>query len=184
MCQNAVDFHTADMFFAFLAFDNRIGANAFDEVIAHACQRSISVHTRFRFHFDDTVFHQFQFILAQLQHIYDTCIVFDEFGAGKTYGQASFFRMVFNLVTNGMDTTMDRPLFTEVNDLCGSFFLCHTDCRLHQFFDTFILGSTDGNNGNAQCFGHFFHVDGTAVVADFVHHIQCQNHGNPHFHEL
>ena len=184
MGQNAVDFHTADMLFAFLAFDDCIGANAFDEVIAHACQGGISVHARFCFHFDDTVFHQFQFVLAQLQHIHNTCIVFNEFGAGKTHGQASFFRMVFNLVTNRMDTTVDRSLFTEVNDLCGPFFLCHTDCRLYQFFDTFVFRSTDGHNGNAQGFGHFFHVDGTAVVADFVHHVQRQNHGNPHFHEL
>ena len=182
--QYAVDTHTSHMFLTFLRLDNCFATYRFNKVITHIRQSCVSVHIMFFFHLDDTVFQQFQFVLVQFQFFCDGRIFFDQFCCRKTDGDTCFFRMVFNLVAHRVDTSVNRTGRTEVIYFGIFFLLCHTNCDLHQFIDTLIFHRTDGNNGDTQFFGHFLHVDSTAIVTHFVHHVQRQYHGDMHFDKL
>ena len=58
------------------------------------------------------------------------------------------------------------------------------DGLIHQLRYTLAVGGGNGNHRNAQRLAHLLHVDGAAVGAHLVHHVQCQHHGHLQFQQL
>ncbi len=184
VCQHTVNLHTADMLPAFLTFDNGFRADLFYEIIPHIGQSGVPVHRVLCFHFDYAVFNQLQLILAQVQLFRDGCVAFNQFCCGKAYRNARPFRMVFNLVADGVYAAVYRTGGAEIIDLRIFLLLHYPQSTLHQLTDTLVFHCTDGNDRNPQLFGHSRNVYRAAVAAHFVHHIQCKDGRYFHFNQL
>ena len=64
---------------------------------------------------------------------------------------------------------------TRMRDAHGAF---------DQILNALVLRRGDGNDRNAEFIGHFLHIDGAAVAAHFVHHVERQHHRDLHFKKL
>ena len=64
---------------------------------------------------------------------------------------------------------------------CG---FCHCDGLLRRFHTALAFHGRSFNNWTAQLIREFFGVDMVAVFPNNVHHIQRNDHRNPHFRQL
>ena len=60
----------------------------------------------------------------------------------------------------------------------------HMDGMIHQLADALALQSGDWHHRDPQPLFQFVDQHGTAVLPDFIHHVQSQNHRNVQLHQL
>ncbi len=88
-----------------------------------------------------------------------------------------------------MHHRMDAPVHrrirrAEVIDLGQHPVFRRLHRPVHQLGHTLALGGGNGHHGNAQVVGQLLYVDGAAVGAHLVHHVQRQHHRHPQLQQL
>ena len=73
---------------------------------------------------------------------------------------------------------------TEILFLRSLLVFRDMDRMVHQFIHSFILCGRDRNDRNAQLTFHLVDIDASAVTGDFIHHIQGDDHRDPHLQQL
>ena len=130
------------------------------------------------------MFRHISLVLGQTQTPDDVLVSLDQFHGGKSSVDLYLFGVVLDLMIQTMDTPVNRARLTEIIDLRAFLILRHPEGDLNQLVHTLILDGADGQDRDTQLLGHFFDVDGTAVIADLVHHVKRQHHGDMQVDEL
>ena len=182
--QDAVEAHAAQMLLAFLTFNDGFRAKALNIIVAHGGDRGVSVQLALCFHFYDAVLQHFQLVLIQLQTLNDICISLDDLSSGKTAGDAGGLRMILDQMRDGVNTAVYRAIAAEIHPLRRAAFPDGLNGNFDQFIYALVLRRGDGNNGNSQFTAHGGDVDGAAVAANLVHHVEREHHGDLHFQKL
>ena len=123
-------------------------------------------------------------IVGQLQALNDILIALDQLYSRKSSVDSDSFGVVFHLMVQAVDTPVNRPRLTEIIHFRNQLVLRGMEDFLHQIIHALVFDGTDGDDRDSQLIRHFFDVDGAAVVAHFVHHIQCQHHRNVQLNQL
>ena len=87
---------------------------------------------------------------------------------------------------------MDRPVngsaviifAAEILFLRPFLVFCDMYGVVDQLPDTFVFCGGNGDDRNTQQGLHAVDVDGPVIVGDFIHHVECHDHGNMHFQKL
>ena len=79
---------------------------------------------------------------------------------------------------------MDRAGRAEVVHRGIDFIFRCGDSNPHQLVHALVLHSGNGYHRNAQSLAEALHINGAATAGHLVHHVQCQHHGDTHFHQL
>ena len=186
--QDFVDFAAAAVFLAFLGLDYCLVAQLFNEGETHLSHGCGAVEAAFLFHLNDEVLQCLFLVLGELQGFEHDGVAFHEFGSSKAHGDVGALGMVLDEVHDAMEATVHGAavvvLVTEVLTCRGFLVFRYMEGVVDQLIDAFVFGSRDGHHGQAQNLLHLVHEDAAAIVAHFVHHVECQNHGFPQFHEL
>ena len=96
--------------------------------------------------------------------------------------------MIFNQMHNAMQTAVNRTtmitLIAEIFPSAAFLILRHMQRMTCKFLNTFILRCRNRYNRNSKKCLHLIDVNGSAIAAHLVHHIQCQHHRYIQFHQL
>ena len=134
------------------------------------------------------MFQHIFFIVVQLQGFQYDLIPLCQLGSGKPQGDFCLFGMVFDQVHDAVDTPVHRGILilltAEIHSGRRFLILCHMNGMTDQLGDALIFRRGNGNHGNAQHLLHLIDADRTAVLPDFVHHIQGNDHGDIQLHQL
>ena len=176
VCQHAVNAHAAQMLAAFLTLDDGFRTELFDVIITHGGNRGIAVKAALILHFHDAVLDHFQLVPVQSQTLDDVLVALNELGRGKAAGYARSLRMILNQVGHGVDAAVHRAFVAEVHTLRLAVLANGLHGGANQLVNALVLGRRDGNDRDAQLLAHCGNVDGAAVAAHLVHHVQRQHH--------
>ena len=77
-----------------------------------------------------------------------------------------------------------RVVSTKIGDFGQNSTPRYGQRLIDQLRNALALGSGDGYNRNSQSGTHLLHINGAAVGAHLVHHIQRQNHRDPKLQKL
>ena len=167
----AVQPHAAQMLLAFSLFHHGLGAQLFNERIAHIGQRGFAVGAELGFHFRDGVADELHLIFRKAQHVHHGLVALHQFCGGKAHGHACGLGVVLHDVRQRMDGAVHRAR-TEILPLGQHFQLCGAQ------------RGGDGNHGYAQLLLQLVYVHSVAVGAHFIHHVQRDDHGKVQLDEL
>ena len=182
--QHAVDAHTAQMLAALAALDHGFGAQALDVVIAHGGNGGIAVQLALVLHLDDAVLDHLQLVLIEQEAADDVLVALDELRRRKAPGHPGSLRVILDQVRDGVDAAVHRTVITEIHALRQRTRMRDAHGAFDQILNALVLRRGDGNDRNAEFIGHFLHIDGAAVAAHFVHHVERQHHRDLHFKKL
>ena len=135
-------------------------------------------------HLTDAVFDQLLFVGVDVQPPQNVLVALNELGGGEPGTDARQLGVVLDDMADGVDTAVDGAGVAEIAHRRGNPLFGHGQGLHNEFVDALILGGADGDHGDAQPFGQLLGVDGAAVAADLVHHVQGQHRGNAHFQQL
>ena len=138
------------MFFTFVTFYNRLFAYFFDKIITHICKSRVSIQSPLCFHLNDTVLHQLQLILVQLQPAGDVLIAFDQLCRRKTCRDACIVRMILDQMRHCMNAAVHRSRTTEIIYLRCLLFACRLNDRMCQLGNTLIFRCGDRDDRDAE----------------------------------
>ena len=176
------------MFPALPGLDHRPAAYLLDEAEAHIGHGRAAVQPSLRLHLDDDVFQHLVLIFVQLQLLQDKGIALDGLVRRETDGKSGPLRMVLDQVNDGVQAAVDGPavIVLAAKVLAGGTFLVMGDVKRvpHQLVDALVPRGGYRDDGDPQQGLHLVDVDGAAVPADLVHHVQRNHHGDVHFQEL
>ncbi|MPM83796.1 hypothetical protein SDC9_130865 [bioreactor metagenome] len=82
---------------------------------------------------------------------------------------------------NGMDAAMHRAVGAKVLHRRYLPALHRAHRLTDQFRYAFVFCRRDGDNGYAELLAHEFYIDGPAIFAHLVHHVQRNHHRNAQF---
>ena len=181
--QHAVQPHAAQMLLAFSLFHHGLGAQLFNERIAHIGQRGFAVGAELGFHFRDGVADELHLIFRKAQHVHHGLVALHQFCGGKAHGHACGLGVVLHDVRQRMDAAVHRAR-TEILPLGQHFQLCGAQRVLDQLVDALVFRGGDGNHGYAQLLLQLVYVHSVAVGAHFIHHVQRDDHGKVQLDEL
>ncbi len=134
-------------------------------------------------HIFDDMFNNMLLVIVEMQQSHGWLIAFHQFGSCKAQGKPGFCRLVHNNMGDGVDGFVNLA-FTEIVFPGLLVFRGNADGNIYQFVTSFVFPCRNGNNGNAQFFREFCHIDGVAAGTNFVHHIQGDDHWNAQFDKL
>ena len=156
--------------------------------IAHIRDGGGAVETAFFLHLADDMLQHFPFVLGEAERFQNDVVALHQLAGGKPQGNAGFFGVVFDEMHNAVKTAVNGAAVVFFIAEIGSpgAFLIFGDVNgvFHQFIDALVFGGGDRYHGNPQHIFHFVDMDGAAVAAHFVHHVQRQNDGNIQLHQL
>ena len=122
-------------------------------------------------------------ILRKLQCFLHRLVAFHQLGGGKTRRNVNALRMVFNHVCNRMYGSVNCTA-AKILALRQALHARRFQRNIDQLAHTFVFAGADGDDRHANLFLKFFNLDGAAVRADFIHHIQRNHHWNIQFNQL
>ena len=176
------------MLSALFRFNHRCIAHISDKRKPHCCNGCGTIQTAFFLHLLNDMLNHFLFILIQLQFFHNSGITFCQLAGCKSNRNIRFFRMIFNQMHDSVKTSVySAALLIFTAKVCSPWLFlifCHMNRMTYQLVDTFIFSCRYGNDRYSQHFFHLIHQDRTAIFPHFIHHIQCQNHGDIQFHQL
>ena len=128
------------------------------------------------------------FVLIQLQGLLNAGVALHQLCGGKAHRDPRRPGVVLDEVDDAVDAAVNRTavviLAAEVHPARTLLILCHMDGVIHQLIHALVLGCGNGDHRDAQHRFHLVDVDGAAVAAHLIHHIQCQHHGGVQLHQL
>ena len=159
-----------------------------DEVEPHIRDGGGAVQTPLLLHLDDDVLDHLFFVLVQLQGFLNAVVALHQLGGGKPHRDARRLGVILDEVDDAVDAAVNRTavviLAAEVHPARTLLILCHMDGVIHQLIHALVLCGGNGDHRDAQHRFHLVDVDGAAVAAHLIHHIQCQHHGGVQLHQL
>ena len=168
-----------------MALDHRVGGDLLDERIPHIRQRGVAVQSVLRLHLHDAVLQQLPLVLIQHQPVRHIPVALNELRGAEPGRQAQPLSVVLDQMHHRMDAPVHRRIRrAEVIDLGQHPVFRRLHRPVHQLGHTLALGGGNGHHGNAQVVGQLLHVNGAAVGAHLVHHVQCQHHRHPQLQQL
>ena len=187
-CQNAVDLHTPQVFFAFFWLYDCFITDFLNEIKTHMGNSRCTVKPTLFFHLFNDMLQCLFFILVQFQTFHNQRITFGKLRCCKTYRNPGCLRMILNQMHDCMKAPMYRTTvfiyITEINWLRTFLIFCHMNGMLYQFINSFILCRRNRDDRDSQHILHLIDQNGTAVFPHLIHHIQRKNHRNIQFHQL
>ena len=183
--QHLVPRHAALVLLALMALDHSVGGDLLDERIPHIRQRGVAVQSVLRLHLHDAVLQQLPLVLVQYQAVRHVLVALNELRGTEPGRQAQPLGVVLDKMHHRVDAAVHRGVRrAEVIDLGQRPVPRRLHRPVHQLGHALALGGGDGHHRDAQVLGQLLHVDGAAVGADLVHHVQRQHHGHPQLQQL
>ena len=75
--ENTVNLYTSQMFLAFMAFYDSFAACFFNKGVSHVSKCCISVHTAFKFHFNNGMLNHIKLILIEFKTVCNVWVAFN-----------------------------------------------------------------------------------------------------------
>ena len=183
--QHLVPRHAALVLPALVALHHRVGGDALDERISHVRQRRVAIQTVLRLHLHDAVLQQLPLVLIQHQPVGHALVALDELGGAEPGRQPQPLRVILDEMHHRVNAAVYRRIrHAEVIDLGQHTVFSRLHRLIHQLGHALALGGGDGHHRDTQALRQLLHVDGAAVGAHLVHHVQRQHHGHPQLQQL
>ena len=168
-----------------MRFHDAFARDLFDEVVRHRRHRRVAVKPGVVFHLDDAVFQKFLFVFVKVQTFVEVAARRDKVHRGKSSRNARAFRVVFDKVDCGVQASVHGTVaFANIFYFGFDLFFGGFDNDVDKFVDALVFRGRYRHDGTAHHIRHFLNIDGAAVSAHFVHHIQRNDHRNIHCHKL
>ena len=171
------------MFLAFPAFYHAVGAKAVDKRIAHIGQSCLAVRIEFAFHFRDGVLHHILLVVREVQGVQHGLVALHQFGGSKPRRRLDAFRVVLHKVRNGVD----RPMYRAGTKILAPWILAvlrGPHSGLDQFVNALVFAGRDRDHRHPEFLLQFVNLNGPAVRADLVHHIEGDYHRDIQLNQL
>ena len=133
------------MFLAFMAFYDSFAACFFNKGVSHVSKCGISVHTAFKFHFNNGMLNHIKLILIEFKTVCNVWVSFNKFCSCKTGTDSDIFSMVFNQVRYSVNTAV-YGTGTEVSFDWVYFLFGGSDNSIYKFINAFIFSGTYRDN--------------------------------------
>ena len=183
-----VDAVGAQLLFAFVGLDHRLGYQLLNEGEPHIRNGGGAVQPALLLHLHDDMLDHLFFVLIQLQGFLNALVALHQLGGGKPHRNARRLSVVLDQMDDAVDAAVHRAavvvLTAEIHAAGPLLILCHMKGMVYQLIHALILGGGNGNDRNAQHGLHLVDAHRAAVAAHLVHHVQRQHHGGVQLHEL
>ena len=181
--EQVVELHAAGVLAAFAFFYHRAAAHPADEIVAHVGKGGLAVGAEIKFHLGDGVLHQLPLVFVEGQPVQHEGIALHQLGGCKTHGNPCPGGVVLDHVGDGVDAAV-HGAGAEIQPPGAFAVHGHPHGMLDQLVDALVAGGRDGHHRDAQRRLQMVHMDGVAVGAHLVHHVEGQHHGNAQLDEL
>ena len=181
--QDPVDALGTDLFPGLLVLDHTLGADLFDEGVAHVRQGGLPVGAQLVLHILNNVLDDMLLVVIQMKQRHGGLVALHQLGGGEAKGKTGVLGLIHHDVGDGVNGFVDLSLAEVVFQ--GRLLLRRrADSHVHQLVDALVFSSGNGDHGDAQLRGQLHHVDGVAAGPDLVHHVQGDDHGDAQLYEL
>ena len=176
------------MLLAFGRFNNAAAAKTSDKRKPHIRNGGGAVKSALLFHLKNNVLNHFLFVCGKLERARNHLIALDNFRGRKPQRNFSAFCMVADKLHNSVQRAVNRSaadiFIAEVRSARTFAVLSNVNGMAYQFVNALVLCRGNRHNRYSEHFLHFVDIHGSAVSADFVHHIKGKHNGYFQLHEL
>ena len=186
--EEAVDPCAAQLLLALVGLYHSLIHQLVDKVEPHICNGGGAVQAALLLHLQDDMLDHLFFVLIQLQGLLNAGVALHQLCGSKAHRDPRRPGVVLDEMDDAVDAAVNGTavviLAAEVHPARTLLILCHMDGVIHQLVHALVLGGGNGDHRDAQHRFHLVDVDGAAVAAHLIHHIQCQHHGGVQLHQL
>ena len=158
----------------------------------HIRKRRLGVQAAFLLHRPADFVKQALELRRNRQLFFHQRIMLDELGGGKSHRKLCFSRQRLQKMRGRMDAAMHgghgilriQAVCAEINARRLLPVTCNMERMLDELVNALILGRRDWHYRDSELFLQLVDMDRAAIGAHFVHHIECQDHGDAQLHEL
>ena len=186
--KDPVEAHRAFLFAAHPGLHHRRVADLLDKCEAHLRDRSGPVQSPLRFHLQHDVLQHLELVLIERQLLQDLAVALDGLAGSELHRKIRPERVILDQVPHRVNAPVHGSAVVmfpaEVLPERSLLVFCQMDRVLRDLLDALVLHRGDRDDRHAEQRLHAVDIDGPAVSADLVHHIEGHHHGHVHFQQL
>ena len=159
------------------------GKQLFDEAVARIGHHRRALHAHLPLHGGEDLLDDVARVLGKVQLLHHGRVALEELGRRVARGHAVRLRRLLHQMLDGVQRLVRRPA-ADVQLRRGAPVLRRVHRTAHQLVQPLALARADGHHRHAQPLLHRRQVDGVAVAAHLVHHVEGHHHRPPQLQQL